>query len=162
LVPGGRGLRVTYDNKDQFFRALESYRLNEFREQCEAMRRGLATVVPYRLLPLLSPHELELLVCGRSAVDPDFLKSMTEYEDGVNESDPHVVLFWRMIREKFDDEQRAKWLMFCWGRSRLPTKLTDGVRFKIQSFHRGYGDLNKSLPVSHTYDPTCTDPPRTD
>src|SRR5262249_7289587 len=51
LVPGGKGLRVSYDNKEQFCRALEAYRLHEFREQCEAIRRGLATVVPWRLLP---------------------------------------------------------------------------------------------------------------
>lgn len=42
-----------------------------------------------------------------------------------SKDDPHVVLFWRMMREKFSDEDRAKFLTFTWGRSRLPTQLAD-------------------------------------
>jgi hypothetical protein len=82
-----------------------SYRLNEFFEQCEAIRRGLATVLPYRVLPILTWQELELVTVGKPTVDVEFLKKMTSY-DGVRENDPHIQLFWRMMSERFDDEQR--------------------------------------------------------
>ena len=32
---------------------------------------------------------------------------------------PQIVLFWRMLRERFSDEDRVRFLTFVWGRSSL-------------------------------------------
>ena len=56
-----------------------SFRLNEYTEQVSAMRRGLATIVPFQLLSLLSWRELERQVVG-GAVDIELLKLNTIYE----------------------------------------------------------------------------------
>ncbi len=93
LIPGGSRISVTWGNRKQFTDALISFRLNEFRVQCEAIRRGLATVIPYKNLPLLTWQELEWLVCGSKKVDVDLLQSMTSYHD-CDSNDPHVKLFW--------------------------------------------------------------------
>ncbi len=143
LIPGGAAQHVTYHTHTHFTHLYTTYRLTEFTEQCEAMRRGLATVVPYQLLPLLTWREVELSVCGAASVDVDKLQAMTVYESGVSAQDSHVKvsravlllplwldvcgtswmlshgavlgvqLFWRMLRERFDDEQRAKFLNVC-------------------------------------------------
>ncbi len=47
--------------------------MHEFDQQCAAMLRGLATVVPVQLLKLFSWQELETQVCGRG-VDLQILK----------------------------------------------------------------------------------------
>jgi len=152
LVPGGANISLTWNNKSLFCDALERYRLGEFKEQIEAIRRGLATVVPYKLLPLLSWQELETLVCGSSKIDVEFLKGMTTYDDGITERDAHIQIFWRMMRERFDDRQRAQFLQFTWGRSRLPMNQMEGDRLKIQGFHRAFEQdkINRALPISHT------------
>jgi len=78
---------------------------------------------------------------------------MTEYE-GCSKDDSWVKLFWQMMRERFNDDDRNKFLTFVWGRSRLPTsRETFGERkFKIQPYRaRSQGaDVNKFLPVTHT------------
>ncbi len=109
--------------------------------QVEAIRRGLATVVPYPMLALLSWDELQTQVCGRPRFDVELLKSQTVYDSDCAESDAHVQLFWRCMRERFDDADRARLLKFVWGQSRLPLRAADFERkFKIQryrSFPRG-------------------------
>ena len=141
--------RVTAANRDQFHDALLSFRLGEFTEQCAAMRRGLATVVPYLPLALLSWHELERQVCG-GGMDLDLLQRHTVYE-GFSAADSRARLFWQMMHERFDDAQRAKFLSFVWGRSRLPTSdATWGDRpFKIDAM-RARGPVDLALPISHT------------
>lgn len=150
LVPGGHHIQVTWDNRQQFAKSLIHYRLNEFKVQCEAIRRGLATVVPYPLLSLFTWHELEVEVCGRPKMNVDLLEQVTVYES-CSATDPHVVLFWRMLRERLDDVERCQFLRFVWGRSRLPLKQEDFDRkFKISRMHQADRSPDDYLPISHT------------
>ena len=49
--------------------------------------------------------------------------------------------FWEIMRHDFDDTQRAQFLTFVWGRSRLPVKAEDfDSKFTIQV-----------LPHTHTH-----------
>ena len=50
------------------------FRVSEYTEQCQAMRGGLATVVPLALLSLMSWKQMERRVCGETDVDVEFLK----------------------------------------------------------------------------------------
>jgi hypothetical protein len=131
LVPGGKNMSVNWENKQFFSESLLKYRLTEFEHQCEAIRRGLGTVVPLQLLSLFTWQELEKKVAG-ATFDVDLLEQATEYKN-VNATDPHIRLFWQMMRERLTDEQRARFITFVWGRSRLPTSLTGfgSDRFKI-------------------------------
>lgn len=112
LIPGGREISVTYENAEQFCTAYTDFRKSEFSVQCAAMRRGLATVVPVAMLSLFTWQELERQVCG-SSFDMELLEQQTEYE-GCNVNDTYVKLFWQMMKERFSDSERQKFLMFVW------------------------------------------------
>jgi hypothetical protein len=62
----------------------------------EAIKRGLATLVPLRLLPLFTWQELEMMVCGKREVDVDYLKANTRYRSPMKETDTHVKFFWKV------------------------------------------------------------------
>jgi len=149
LVPNGSQVSINWQNRKKFSDSLIRYRLTEFSAQCEAIRRGLATILPHQMFSILNWQELELEVCGSPSIDVGFLQSMAVYDGGLSENDRHVQYFWRMLRERFNDRERARFLTFVWGRSRLPTTLSPDVKFKIQPFTRIH-DVQKALPVAHT------------
>ncbi len=43
-----------WENRHEFLRLVEAYRLNEFKLQVDAIRKGLATIVPVQLYGPLS------------------------------------------------------------------------------------------------------------
>jgi len=149
LIPNGARVPITYQNAKQFCASFVRFRLSEFNEQCDAIRRGLATVVPISLLSLFSWQEIERMVAG-SSFNVDLLEDMTDYS-GCSRTDEFIQHFWRMLRERFSDAERQRFLQFVWGRSRMPTSRdTWGEqRFSISRLDRG-GDANRQLPVSHT------------
>jgi len=150
LLENGADVAVTYENKDQYCHLLRDFRRNEFNLQCEAMKRGMAMVVPYPLLSLFCWDELELMVCGKASIDIDLLRKMTVY-DNCSESDPHIQYFWEMMTSRFGQEERCLFLKFVWGRSRLPTKMNEfESKFKISCMMRARHCPDKYLPVSHT------------
>ncbi len=50
LVPGGASRDLTFDNRLEYCDLVTQYRLHEFDVQAEAIRKGLATIVPLHLL----------------------------------------------------------------------------------------------------------------
>jgi len=54
-------------------------RLNEFKRQIEAIRRGLSLIIPEGLLNLLTWRELETMVCGKPILDVELLRQNTIY-----------------------------------------------------------------------------------
>ncbi len=65
---------TSWDNRREYVALMEKYRLNEFRVQVDAIKSGLATIVPIQLLSLFTPQELELTVCGKREVNVELLK----------------------------------------------------------------------------------------
>jgi hypothetical protein len=122
--------------------------MHEIDLQVSAIRSGLATIVPHRMLPLFNGAELERLVCGIPEVDVDLLQEMTEYGCGISATDRHVQWFWNVLRD-FSSEERSLLLKFVWGRSRLPlTRDGFSTKFRLQPFTRAPAD--SYLPISHT------------
>ncbi|ETM42109.1 hypothetical protein L914_12188 [Phytophthora nicotianae] len=145
LVPGGRQLTVEFHNRLEYCRLAERARLEECSAQVAAMARGFAMLFPRRVLTLLTWHELEILACGSPKIDLDLWKRHTRY-DGYAEDDLTVQLFWEALAE-FSDEQRADFVRFAWGRSRLPRGKWPQP-FKLSK--KGGRDATRSLPVAHT------------
>jgi len=147
LKPGGTDIPVTFDTRHEYCDLVMEYRLHEFDRVAAAVRSGLSTIVPTKILSLFTWDELELMVCGRPEIDIPLLRSITEYS-GVGESDPSVRHFWGAL-EAFTNEERSMFLKFTWGRSRLPlTADSFSQRFKLQSFHSSPPD--DYFPVAHT------------
>ncbi len=160
LKPDGDMIPVTWKNRKEYKRLTHDYKLGEFSRQAQAIRRGLATVVPYQYLSIFTWNELENQVCGRAEIDVKLLKSVTRYhglvgDRRVDESFPHVKLFWRMLEERMDDAQRSELIYFAWGRNRLPASKEEfgGKHFDIllhpPSEKKG-ASRDQYLPVSHT------------
>ncbi|KAG1690342.1 hypothetical protein DVH05_028222 [Phytophthora capsici] len=150
LVPDGRHLHVTWEDRAEYASAVETYRLTEFAPVCGDISRGVATILPAPTLGLFSWHELRTLVCGKPTVDISLLRRRTIYGDGCQASDPHVAYFWDVLSE-FTDEQKSSFLRFVWGRSRLPTHAADFTQdFKISGLPKAAGRADMYLPIAHT------------
>jgi len=148
LIPGGSNIAVTWRNREQFVQALVDHRKNEFQLQTDAMRRGLLAVVPASYLALFSWQQLRRQICGVPRVDIPLLKLATQYE-GCEEREMWIARFWKVL-EMFDDNQRAQFIRFVSGRSRIPARLQDFDKaFRIKYL---YTPKNPDLylPVSHT------------
>jgi hypothetical protein len=151
LVPNGRNKLVKWEDRARFLQLLENYRFGEFKEHCAALRRGMATVVPYAVLSLFTWQEVEIETVGTRTVDVDYLQQNTEYE-GHSSTDPHIRFFWQVMRNRFDNDQRIALLRFAWGRTRLPLPgQTWERKFKIASHSRSQrGVVDNYLPEAHT------------
>ncbi|KAG1697492.1 hypothetical protein DVH05_015941 [Phytophthora capsici] len=151
LKPGGAQLPVTFSTRCEYADLVEQARLHESDEQVLAIFRGLAKVVPTKLLACFSGSELELMVCGSPEVNVDLLEKCTEYSS-CSPTDDHIVWFWRALRD-FSHEERSAFLRFVWGRSRLPASADEfPQRFKLQSFNqqRAGRSVDAYMPVAHT------------
>ncbi|DBA03258.1 TPA: hypothetical protein N0F65_011617 [Lagenidium giganteum] len=150
LVPGGKHIRVTWEDKEEYAHAVENYRLTEFKPICDDIARGLATILPAPTLGLFTWKEFLTLVCGKPTVDIDLLRRRTIYGDGCQATDPHIAFFWDTLNE-FTDEQKSSFLRFVWGRSRLPTHAADFTQdFKISGLPKAVGRADMYLPIANT------------
>jgi hypothetical protein len=148
LCPQGEMKSLTYDNRQEYAALIYDYRINEFSVQSAAIRRGLGKVVPLAALGLFAWNEVETMVCGKgfSSEQVELLKLKTQYQS-YNATDQHIVWFWDILTNDFTDEQRAMYLTFVWGRSRLPSTAAEfDTPHKISS--RGGG--NDAFPMAHT------------
>jgi len=147
LVPNGENIDVTFGNRNEYCDLVVAYKLGEFALQAAAVRGGLATQVPVRLLSLFTWDDLERFVCGNPVIDLELLRSATTY-NSCSDSDGHVRFLWEAL-ESFDQAERSQFLRFVWGRSRLPVTRADfKQQFTVQNFSRSPPD--SYLPVAHT------------
>eukprot|EP01041_Mallomonas_annulata_P000211 gene211-380_t len=147
IRPDGSNIDVTFENRLEFCDLVEQYRLHEFDVQAASVRRGLATMVPIRLLSLFTWDQLEMMVCGVAEVDIRLLQKVTDYSS-CSTNDEHVKFFWQTL-EEFNTDERSMFLRFTWGRSRLPlTAEGFSQRFKLQGF--GKSPPDNYFPVAHT------------
>lgn len=140
LVKGGRGMRVTFSNREEYCDRVVQMRLNEFDAQIAAMAKGMGQVVPMRALLLFSASQLEELVCGSPEFDIEAWKKHTDVQ-GV--SAQTVRLFWKVM-ESLSNKERAGFVRFAWGRSRLPPE----KHWRTNMILMNGG--NAVLPLSHT------------
>eukprot|EP01039_Chlorochromonas_danica_P020669 gene20669-25285_t len=78
VCPGGLAKEVTFDNRSEYVALVRQARLREFDVHIEAMARGMAQVIPARVLLLFSAAQMEELVCGSPVIDLDLWQEMTE------------------------------------------------------------------------------------
>lgn len=119
LIPDGRNIPVTEDNKREYVNAQVRYRLTtSVREQLENFVRGFHDIIPAELVAIFDEQELELLISGLPEIDVDDWKAHTEYHN-YNANSPQVTWFWRIVRG-MSNEERAKLLQFVTGTSKVP------------------------------------------
>ncbi|GAA5823738.1 hypothetical protein JCM11251_003273 [Rhodosporidiobolus azoricus] len=151
LIPNGRNIPVTNENKRDYIRRIADRRLSiEIKDQMKALLQGLYEIVPKDLLQIFSERELELLISGLPEVEWEDWRANTDLV-GYSSSDPIVGYFWRAVRS-FSHEERAKLLQFVTGSSRVPLegfKSLQGMNGITKfSIHKAGG--TNSLPTAHT------------
>ena len=149
LLPGGASLSVPPSRFSEYADMVASFVIHQFDDAVEAIRRGLACMVPARLLPLFVWHELEAMVCGAATIDVDALRAVTTYENGYSASDAPIKYFWEAFA-KLGQEDRRRFVAFANGSSRLPRDLRrDSARCLKLTPLSTSRPADTCLPLSH-------------
>ena len=152
LVPGGRDIEVTNENKKEYVDLMVKWRIEKrIAEQFQSFKEGFNELIPQDLINVFDERELELLIGGIAEIDVDDWKKHTDYR-GYTESDEVIQFFWQTVRS-WDGEQKSRLLQFTTGTSRIPVngfkdlQGSDGPRrFTIEKA----GDVI-NLPKAHTW-----------
>lgn len=152
LIPDGRNIPVTEENKQEYVKQVVEYRLQtSVQEQMQNFIIGFHEIIPKDLVAIFDEQELELLISGLPDIDVQDWQNNTIYQNYSPSSD-QIVWFWRAVRS-FDNEERAKLLQFATGTSKVPLNGFKDLRGanNVSKFniHRDYGKTDR-LPSSHT------------
>uniref|UniRef100_A0A2C9KB19 HECT domain-containing protein n=1 Tax=Biomphalaria glabrata TaxID=6526 RepID=A0A2C9KB19_BIOGL len=121
LIPGGRSIYVNWNNRQAYIDAIKTLRMRELTSSLRiaAIVTGLSSLLPYQVLTLMSPLDLEIRTSGRPHISLDFLKSHTMYQVGLVESDSHIEFFWSAL-ESFSQEEITRFIKFACNQERVP------------------------------------------
>ena len=155
LLPGGFNIPVTYERRMEFVQRSKRFRLKEFNTQLDALRKGFNFFFESSVAALLSPWELELLICGDNQCPVSELKKHCIYDN----NDEHVQRLWKIL-EEFTPEERMLFIKFGCGRMGLPPP---GMSWssKLQIQFRSTDsrpDAAKPLPTAATCSSTMSIP----
>ncbi|XP_073006653.1 E3 ubiquitin-protein ligase UPL2-like [Typha latifolia] len=152
LIPGGRNIRVTEENKHEYVNRVAEHRLTTaIRPQINAFMDGFNELIPRDLISIFNDKEFELLISGLPDIDLDDLRANTEYS-GYSNASPVIQWFWEVV-QGFSKEDKARFLQFVTGTSKVPLEgfsalqgISGSQRFQI---HKAYGSPHH-LPSAHT------------
>ncbi|RYR42130.1 hypothetical protein Ahy_A08g038587 isoform B [Arachis hypogaea] len=152
LIPGGRNIKVTEENKHQYVDLVAEHRLTTaIRPQINAFLEGFNELIPRELISIFRDKELELLISGLPDIDLDDLRANTEYS-GYSAGSPVIQWFWEVV-QGFSKEDKARLLQFVTGTSKVPLEgfsalqgISGSQKFQI---HKAYGSPDH-LPSAHT------------
>jgi hypothetical protein len=118
LVPGGETKAVTFEDAPRYAQRVLQCRLHESDAQLAVVKAGLLEIVAAESFALWSWRTLETRVVGVAEIDIALLRRKSRYS-GWDESAPTIKYFWEAL-EGFSQEDRKHYLLFIWGRTRLP------------------------------------------
>ena len=125
------------------------YKRREIEKQVDAIRRGIACVLPERLLVLKTWEELRAAVCGTAKISVSLLKRVVKV-DGFAANAPPVEFLWKVLSD-FSAPLREAFVRFTWGRSRLPLREEDFPEHKFCISRMAVsGNPDAYVPRAHT------------
>ena len=142
LLPDGNNLKVNFTERIKYANLLVSARLSECDMQIDSIRKGLSKIIPISLLKLLTYKELEQLVCGAKTVDIALLKQNTCLSPDLTEKSNKVRWLWEILNE-MSDEDKVKFVKFCWAQERLPATNEEFQKNQIRFTIKSHTDKNK-------------------
>jgi E3 ubiquitin-protein ligase NEDD4 len=158
LVPDGANKTLGADNLDAYLEANLKFRLcDRVKVQLRELLLGFYECVPEALLTIFDFQQLELLLCGMPNLDIKDWMAQTEYGGEFSrQGAQHRVVqwFWEVVRDDFDQEQRARLLQFTTGTSGVPAQgfaFLQGNDGNIRKFTVNSISLEQSVfPRAHT------------
>lgn len=154
MIENGRNIVVTEANKHEYVRLVCQERMTgAIRQQLSAFLEGFYSIIPKSLINIFNEQELELLISGLPNIDIDDLRANTTYSK-YQPTSPQVEWFWQAL-ESFDQEDRARFLQFLTGTSRVPL----GGFANLEGMHgptkfqicRAAVSSTNHLPSAHTW-----------
>lgn len=154
LIPNGRNIEVTNENKEEFIQNVSYFRLyTGVQAQIDNFLLGFYEIIPRKYISIFDHKELELLISGCPNIDIDDLKANTDYKN-YNPEDQAIRWFWE-IMYTLDQTEKAEFLQFVTGSSRVPIQgfaVLQGMGNRLTKFNIAKmpaKDYNR-LPVAHT------------
>ena len=145
LKENGNKIQVDINNKDEYVELyLDWYFTKSIQEVFTSFEKGFYRVFSRDLSKILSPEELELIICGTQTLDFHELKRVCRYEEYTKDSET-IKQFWEVLLE-FDEEEKKKFLSFVTGCDRAPI---DGLGSLPITISNGGTDIEQ-LPSAHT------------
>lgn len=154
LKPEGKTIDVNNENKFEYCQLVLKYRLYDcIKAQVDAFLQGFNDLVPSSLIKIFDSKELELLISGLPTIDIGDLQENTVYQN-YNKKSPVIVWLWEVL-EEFNNSERAEFLQFCTGSSKVPVEGFKALRgpngtqkFQVEKCQAA--NPNERLPISHT------------
>ena len=145
LKPGGENIMIDNFNKSEYVELYIDWFFNKsIKEYFSAFEKGFYKVFNRNLTKILTPQELELIICGTQILDFHELKLACVYEEFDKNSET-IKYFWEILFD-FNEEEKKKFLSFVTGCDRAPI---DGLGYLPITVTNGGSDLNQ-LPTAHT------------
>ncbi|RCN36757.1 HECT-domain protein [Ancylostoma caninum] len=122
LVPGGRTIQVTNENKIDYVHRMAHHRVfSQTKQQCRAFVAGAQSVLNPAWLFLFAPHELQFIISGyTSDIDLADLKKHVQYYGGFHGSHRLIKWLWEIVEKDFTPDERRLFLKFVTSCSRPP------------------------------------------
>ena len=145
LKENGENIMIDNNNKDEYVDLyLDWYFNKSINEYFTSFEKGFYRVFNRNLSKILTPDELELIICGTQLLDFHELKNACRYEEYEKDS-LTIKYFWEIVLD-FNEEEKKKFLSFVTGCDRAPI---DGLGSLPITISNGGSDLDK-LPSAHT------------
>ena len=136
---------IDSENKDEYVDLYVDWYFNKsINEPFTSFEKGFYRVFNRNLSKILTPDELELIICGTQFLDFHELKKACQYEDYEKDSET-IKYFWEILLD-FGEEEKKKFLSFVTGCDRAPI---DGLGSLPITISHGGSDLTQ-LPSAHT------------
>ena len=145
LKKDGDKISVDINNKDEYVDLyLDWYFNKSIQEVFTSFEKGFYRVFSRDLSKILSPEELELIICGTQVLDFNELKRVCRYEE-YNENDETIKYFWEVLLN-FSEDEKKRFLSFVTGCDRAPI---DGLGSLPITISNGGSDVEQ-LPSALT------------
>ena len=145
LKENGENIMIDNNNKDEYVDLYIDWYFNKsISDYFNSFEKGFYRVFNRNLSKILTPDELELIICGTQILDFNELKNAAVYEEYDKNSET-IKYFWEILLD-FNEEEKKKFLSFVTGCDRAPI---DGLGSLSITISKGGGDLNQ-LPSAHT------------
>ena len=134
FIPNGDNTKfnISKNNNDKikYLSFLINSRINESEEQILKIKQGLSEIIPLSLLKLLTYKEVEILVTGNKKVDIELLKLNTKLSNDLKPESDKVKWLWEILSE-INDDDKIKFIKFCWAQERLPSTNEEFIKNQI-------------------------------
>ena len=107
LVPHGRNIPVTKENRFNYVYKMMDFKLNRrILDKLNNFTRGFHSIIPIQWLSLFTEDEIQKLISGTtSTIDVDEWKKYVKYIGGFSTSSKMIKMFWKVVTQMSEKEK---------------------------------------------------------